>query len=99
MTESVVGYDPENPVCIVQRQSDGTFAYAHDGDVLELGVTLPGAVNKLDERGIFATHWLPKGEHSRMTAIPSGVARHHLTQDQLDDLRAIQHNAASGIQS
>lgn len=91
-------YDPENPVCIVQRQSDGTFAYAHDGEVIELGVTLPGAVNRLDERGIFATHWLPKGEHSRMTTIPSGVARHHLTQEQLDDLRAIQRNAAPGSQ-
>lgn len=91
-------YDPENPICIVQRRSDGTFAYAHEGEVIELGITLPGAVNKLDERGIIATHWLPKGEHSRMTTIPSGVARHHLTQEQRDELRAIERNAILGSQ-
>jgi hypothetical protein len=93
-------YDPENPVCIVQRQSDGTFAYSkgRGHEVIELGNTLPGAVNSLDDLGIIATHWLPKGEHSRMTTIPSGVARHHLTQEQLDQLKAIQRNAVPGIQ-
>ncbi len=82
-------FDLDNPNCIVQRQSDGTFAYAHEGEVIELGATLPGAVNKLDEKGIIATHWLPKGEHSRMTLIPSGVARHHLTEEQLNELREV----------
>jgi hypothetical protein len=80
-------YDPENPICIVQRQSNGTFAYADDnGEVIELGQTLPGAVDKLDKRGIVATHWLPKGQSARMTVIPSGVARYHLTDEQKDAL-------------
>jgi hypothetical protein len=76
-------YDSENPICIVQRQSNGTFAYADDnGEVIELGQTLPGAVEELDKLGIVATHWLPKGEFARMTVIPSGVARYHLTDEQ-----------------
>jgi hypothetical protein len=76
-------HDSENPICIVERQSDGTFAYAHDdGEVSELGQTLPGAVAALDKLGIIATHWLPKGELARMSVIPSGVARYHLTDEQ-----------------
>ncbi len=92
-------YDPENPICIVQRQSDGTFAYSEGRghEVHELGNTLPGAVNKLDELGIFATHWLPKGEHARMTEIPHSVARHHLTQEQIDELRTLVRDHALEI--
>jgi len=82
-------YDPENPICIVQRQSDGTFAYNHEGEVIELGNTLPGAVNKLDELGVFATHWLPKGEHTRMTVIASSIVRRHLSDEQRDEIRGL----------
>jgi hypothetical protein len=89
-------YDPENPICIIQRQTNGTFAYAHEGEVIELGDTLPGAVNKLDELGIVATHWLPMNEHARMTPIPSGVARYHLTPEQISELRNIELNALLG---
>lgn len=73
----------DNPICIIQRESDGTFAYSHEGKVIELGSTLPGAVNELDRHGIIATHWLPKGDHARMTFIPTAVVRHHLTEDQI----------------
>lgn len=74
--------DTENPICIVQRQSDGTFAYAHEGEIIELGQTLPGAVNALDERGIFATHWLSMRENATMEVIPSSINRRHLSDDQ-----------------
>jgi hypothetical protein len=69
-------HDHDNPICIVQRQSDGTFACSHEGEVIELGNTLPGAVEELDKRGIFATHWLPRGEYAPMTTIPSGIRRY-----------------------
>lgn len=82
-------YDPENPICIVQRQSDGTFAYRHEDEVIELGNTLPGAVNELDKLGVFATHWLPKGEHARMSVIPSSIIRRHLSDEQRDEIRGL----------
>jgi hypothetical protein len=78
-------YDPENPICIIQRY-DGSLAYAHEGEVIELGESLPGAVNALDEMGIIATHWLPKGEHARLNAIPASIQRVHLTDEQRDEL-------------
>lgn len=74
----------DNPICIVQRQSDGTFAYAHEGEVIELGNTLPGAVNQLDQMGIVATHWLPKS--GNMSVIPSAIDRKHLSEDQKSSL-------------
>lgn len=70
-------FDPENPICLVQR-SDGSFAYAGDGDVLELGDSLPQAVNRLDETGVVATHWLPK--RGGMSVIPSSIVRAHLDE-------------------
>ena len=70
------------PQCIVQRSSDGSFAYARDGQVFELGATLPGAVNRLDEAGIVATHWLPQRDHNPMQVIPSGVSRPRLSDEQ-----------------
>jgi hypothetical protein len=71
-------------ICIVQRLSDGTFAYAEGrgGEVIELGNTLPGAVNALDALGIAATHWLPGSEHAIPLVIPSGIVRRHLGEDQ-----------------
>lgn len=81
-----MNYDPKKHICINQRQSDGTFAYRHEGEVIELGDTLPGAVEKLDKLGIIATHWLPKGEHARISVIPSGIARYHLTDEQKSTL-------------
>lgn len=73
--------DNDNPICIVQRQSDGTFAYSEGRgkEVFELGNTLPGAVNELDRLGIYATHWLPK--IGNMSEIPQGIVRHHLPKD------------------
>ncbi|NTF18021.1 hypothetical protein G6L37_06360 [Agrobacterium rubi] len=82
-------YDPENPICIIQRQSDGTFAYAHEGEVIELGNTLPGAVNALDARGIIATHWLPKGAHATMSLIASSIVRDHLSDEQREEIRSL----------
>jgi hypothetical protein len=70
-------YDSENPICIVQR-GDGSFAYAGDDDVLELGDSLPRAVNRLDETGVVATHWLPK--EGGMSVIPSAIVRTHLDE-------------------
>lgn len=79
--------DNENPICIVQRQSDGTFAYSEGrGEpVHELGNTLPGAVNALDKLGVHATHWLP--QNGNMSQIPSGIARPHLPRE--DDVVAM----------
>lgn len=74
--------DRGNPHCIVQRNSDGTFAYRNGDDVIELGATLPGAVSRLDEMGIVATHWLPKGEHSSIAVIPGGVSRPLISPEQ-----------------
>lgn len=82
-------FDLDNPICIVQRQSDGSFAYSHEGEIIELGTVLPSAVNALDERGIHATHWLPKGDNARMSLIPTGVARHHLTEEQIEEIRDV----------
>lgn len=66
----------DNPICIVQRP-DGSFAYAgEDGDVIDLGSSLPQAVNRLDAIGIVATHWLPK--KGSMSVIPSAIARGNL---------------------
>jgi hypothetical protein len=68
-------FNPDNPICIVQR-TDGTFAHAGDVDVLELGNSLPEAVNRLDQTGVVASHWL--SNTGGMSVIPSAIVRVHL---------------------